>query len=134
VAPPGHPALFVNHAGAPIAPARLTQLMRRYVDHAGLGKTGACHVFRHTMATLMLEGGADVRLIQEILGHAELSTTEIYTRVNIKHLKAVHTATHPGANLPGRPRPFEPAARELTGEDILAILDAEARRDEPGGR
>jgi integrase/recombinase XerD len=88
------------------------------------------------MATLMLEGGADVRLIQEILGHAELSTTEIYTRVNIQHLKAVHTATHPGANLPGRPRPLEPAARELTGEDILAILDAEARRDEPdrGGR
>ena len=136
VAPPGHPALFVNHAGAPIAPARLTQLMRRYIDSANLGKTGACHVFRHTMATLMLEGGADVRLIQEILGHAELSTTETYTRVNIKHLKAVHTATHHGANLPGRPRPPEPTTRELAREDILAILDAEARRDEPqrGGR
>src|SRR5690606_2203361 len=104
VAPPGHPALFVNHAGAPIPPARLTQLLRRYVDRADLGKTGACHIFRHTMATLMLEGGADVRLIQEILGHAELSTTEIYTRVNIKHREAVHAATHPGANLPGRRR------------------------------
>jgi integrase/recombinase XerD len=83
------------------------------------------------MATLMLEGGADVRLIQEILGHAELSTTEIYTRVDIKHLKAVHAATHPGANLPGRRRPTRPSAPEPTGEDLLAALDAEARRDEP---
>ena len=51
------------------------------------------------MATLMLERGADVRLIQEILGHEELSTTEIYTRVSIGHLKAVHDRTHPGAKL-----------------------------------
>jgi integrase/recombinase XerD len=55
------------------------------------------------MATLMLEGGADIRLIQEILGHAEMSTTEIYTRVSIKHLKAVRERTHPGASL-GRGR------------------------------
>ena len=94
---PGHATLFVNHAGVPLPPARLTQLMRRYLARADLGKSGACHIFRHTMATLMLEGGADVRLIQEILGHAELSTTEIYTRVDITHLKAVHARTHPGA-------------------------------------
>ena len=51
------------------------------------------------MATLMLERGADIRIIQEILGHEELSTTEIYTRVSIAHLKAVHDRTHPGAKL-----------------------------------
>jgi len=78
--------------------------MRRYIDRAALGKTGACHVFRHTMATLMLEHGADVRVIQEILGHAEFSTTEIYTRVSIGHLKAVHDRTHLGAKLERRPR------------------------------
>ena len=96
---PGHATLFVGHTGVPLPPARLTQLMRRYLARADLGKSGACHIFRHTMATLMLEGGADVRLIQEILGHAELSTTEIYTRVDITHLKAVHARTHPGATL-----------------------------------
>lgn len=57
--------------------------------------TGACHLFRHTMATLMLENGADVRYIQEMLGHAELSTTQIYTQVSIRKLKEIHTATHP---------------------------------------
>jgi integrase/recombinase XerD len=97
VASPGHANLFVSDNGAPIQPARLTQLMGRYIERAGIGKSGACHVFRNAMATLMLEGGADVRFIQEILGHSERSTTEIYTRVNIKHLKAVHERTHPGA-------------------------------------
>jgi len=67
IVPPGHATLFVTETGRPLKPARLTQLMTRYVDRAELGKRGACHVFRHTMATLMLEGGADVRLIQEIL-------------------------------------------------------------------
>ncbi|HEV8574681.1 MAG TPA: tyrosine-type recombinase/integrase, partial [Dehalococcoidia bacterium] len=59
----------------------------------------ACHLLRHTMATAMLEHGADVRVIQEILGHARLTTTQLYTRVSIRLLKAVHTATHPAAKL-----------------------------------
>jgi integrase len=58
-------------------------------------RRGSCHLFRHTMATLMLEGGADIRFIQQMLGHAELSTTEIYTQVSIRKLKEIHTATHP---------------------------------------
>ena len=59
------------------------------------GKTGSCHLLRHSMATAMLDNGADIRYIQEILGHVELSTTEIYTQVSIRKLKEVHTATHP---------------------------------------
>jgi len=130
VMPPGSPVLFLSEVGLPLKLARLTQLMTRYVDHADLGKTGACHIFRHTMATVMLEGGADVRLIQEILGHAELSTTQIYTRVSIKHLQAVHRQTHPGANLDGR-RPIEAVAPrfELEPEDLQALLDAEAQEE-----
>ena len=77
----------------------MTQLVREAVDAAETGKRGACHLFRHTMATLMLENGADVRYIQQQLGHAELSTTQIYTQVSIRMLKEVHTRTHPAATL-----------------------------------
>jgi Phage integrase family len=63
------------------------------------GKGGACHLLRHTMATLMLESGADIRFIQEMLGHVELSTTQLYTQVSIRKLKESHSATHPSAKL-----------------------------------
>jgi len=69
--------------------------VRHQIDAANIGKRGSCHLFRHTMATLMLENGADVRFIQAMLGHAELSTTQIYTQVSIKMLKEIHTRTHP---------------------------------------
>ena len=59
----------------------------------------ACHLFRHTMATVMLEGGADVRVVQELLGHARLDSTQIYTQVSIRKVQAIHAATHPGAKL-----------------------------------
>ena len=88
--------LFLTHTGEPFTPNRLTQLVRGYVRAANLGKSGSCHLFRHTMATLMLENGADIRYIQAMLGHAELSTTQIYTQVSIRKLKEIHTATHPG--------------------------------------
>jgi len=74
-----------------------------YVDAAGIGKRGSCHLFRHTMATLMLEGGADVRYVQAMLGHADISTTQIYTRVSIRALQEVHERTHPGGS-PQKPR------------------------------
>ena len=57
--------------------------------------TGSCHLFRHAMATHMLENGADIRFIQAILGHSDLDTTAIYTQVSIHKLKEVHAATHP---------------------------------------
>jgi integrase/recombinase XerD len=87
--------LFLTNLGEAFTPNRLTQLVRNYVDAASIGKRGACHLFRHTMATLMLENGADIRFIQQMLGHADLSTTQIYTQVSIRQLKQIHTATHP---------------------------------------
>jgi integrase/recombinase XerD len=92
--------LFLTHAGEPLALDYLTELVRGYVDKAlsaegQSGKRGACHLFRHTMATLMLEGGADIRFIQAMLGHAKLTSTQIYTHVAVRQLQEIHRATHP---------------------------------------
>jgi len=132
--------LFLTHLGEAFTPNRLTQLVREHIQAAQIGKTGSCHLFRHTMATLMLENGADIRYIQAILGHAELSTTQVYTQVSIRQLKAIHTATHPG-RMPGavvgttgaqsaadaqapQHGPLNAAAA------LLMALDAEADEDE----
>ena len=73
--------------------------MRAIVDRARLSKTGSCHLFHHTMATLMLENGADIRFIQQLLGHEKLDTTAIYTEVSIKQLQEVHARCHPSSKL-----------------------------------
>jgi integrase/recombinase XerD len=75
-------------------------LVRQYVVSSEIGKTGSCHLFRHTMATLMLENGADIRFIQAMLGHAKLDTTQIYAQVSIRKLKEIHEATHPARHQP----------------------------------
>ena len=90
--------LFLTEVGEPIRPDQLTILVRRYVDASEVGKRGSCHLFRHTMATLMLENGADIRYIQAMLGHVKLETTAIYAQVSIRKLKEIHTATHPARN------------------------------------
>jgi integrase/recombinase XerD len=95
VVEPDDGTLFLSSYGESLSGSGLSVMVREYVEKADLGKTGSCHLFRHTMATLMLEGGADIRFIQAMLGHAELSTTQIYTQVSIRKLKEVHTATHP---------------------------------------
>jgi integrase/recombinase XerD len=87
--------LFLTHLSDAFTPNRLTQMVRDYIEAADIGKRGSCHLFRHTMATLMLENGADVRFIQAMLGHVSLETTQIYTQVSIRKLKEIHTATHP---------------------------------------
>jgi len=89
--------LFITFDGNQFSAPRLTQMARNYIKKSGVGKPGACHLFRHTMATLMLEGGADIRHIQAMLGHAKLDTTQIYTQVSIRHLQQIHAATHPAA-------------------------------------
>lgn len=97
-------ALFLTNLGEAFTPNRLTQLVRQYVQAADLGKTGSCHLFRHACATHMYENGADIRLIQAMLGHVKLETTEIYTHLSIKQLQEVHAATHPAAKI-GKRKP-----------------------------
>jgi integrase/recombinase XerD len=104
---PDNGILFLTSMGAPFTPNHLSWLARRYVRATGIGKNGACHIFRHTMATLMLEGGADIRYIQAMLGHVRLDTTQIYTHVSIRMLKQIHSATHPAAR-------FDPKSPETT--------------------
>jgi integrase/recombinase XerD len=91
--------LFLNYLGEAFERTQLTKIVDRYLRKSGVNKKGGCHLFRHTAATLMLENGADVRVIQELLGHSQLSTTEIYTHVSINLLKQVYAATHPAAKL-----------------------------------
>ncbi len=87
--------LFVSHRGYPLGRENISQLVRGYIVKAGITKKGSCHLLRHTAATLMMHNGADLRSIQELLGHAKLTTTQIYTHVTINDLKRVHSDTHP---------------------------------------
>jgi len=113
---PDDKTVFVSNAGEPLSLDYLTEMVRGYVDAADVGKRGACHLFRHTMATLMLEGGADIRFIQAMLGHADLKTTQIYTHVAIRQLQEIHRATHP-------------AKLERDKHEIEEKLEAEERED-----
>jgi len=97
VGQPHDSVVFLTAAGRPFTPNHLSWLARRYVIAAGIGKSGACHISRHTMATLMLEGGADIRYIQAMLGHVRLDTTKIYTHVSIRMLKQIHCDPSSGA-------------------------------------
>jgi integrase/recombinase XerD len=91
--------LFLTHLGEPFLPDHMTTLVREYVDAADIGKKGACHLWRHTAATLLHDAGADIRFIQAFLGHAKLTETEIYTQVSIRQLKAIHSPCHPSSKL-----------------------------------
>lgn len=108
---PEKQALFLGRDGQRLTSGVLGNLVHAYVKNSGIGKKGSCHLFRHAMATLMLEGGADVRYIQQMLGHARLSTTEIYTQVNITHLTEIHHLTHPAEIATMRGRSCSTAAR-----------------------
>ncbi len=89
-----HSTLFLSATGGVIAPDVLSRLVSVYV-RAGSAKRGSCHLFRHTTATLMLDAGADVRFIAEMLGHQKLETTMTYTRVSMAKLQEVHSRCHP---------------------------------------
>ena len=89
-------AIFVGQRGRPLSEIGVMRIAQRRLEAAGLYKRGSgCHIFRHTAATLMLEGGADIRFIQVMLGHEHLTSTQIYTKVSIEKLKEVHAKTHP---------------------------------------
>jgi integrase/recombinase XerD len=92
--------MFLSAYGRGLSKTQFDEMIRERKIVAGIEKRGNSHLFRHTMATLMLEGGADIRYIQQMLGHKDLKNTQIYTQVTDFKLKQVHTLTHPGANLP----------------------------------
>jgi len=94
-------ALFLTHLGHGFNPDALGRLVASYIRQAG--HEGGCHHFRHTCATHMLENGADIRFIQQLLGHSKLETTSIYTQVSIEKLRQVHASTHPSLAQAGLP-------------------------------
>jgi len=87
--------IFVNHQGRCLTRQRLWQIIRKYAREARLPKKTTPHTFRHSFATHLLEGGADLRIVQELLGHSDISTTQIYTHLSRDHLKSVHAKFHP---------------------------------------
>jgi integrase/recombinase XerD len=88
-------ALFLANNGKRYVPGKLSYMASQYVKLAGFDRKGACHLFRHNTATTMLDNGADLRHIQEMLGHASILTTQIYTHVSRKKLTQVYNDTHP---------------------------------------
>jgi integrase/recombinase XerD len=115
-------AFFVSEAGEALALDTLSDVVRGHLVKAGFVGRGSCHLFRHACATAMLEGGADVRFVQELLGHASLETTQVYTRVTISKLKEVYEACHPAA----RAAPTGDTTSDVTtAEEVLAALEAE---------
>ena len=90
-------AVFINQRGGRLTRQGMWLVVRRHGDTAGLGPLLTPHVLRHSCATHMLDGGADIRTVQEMLGHASISTTQIYTKVSMERLRSVYRAAHPRA-------------------------------------
>jgi len=110
--------LFVTRNGLPFAANALSDVVRKHVKASGVSKSGSCHLLRHTAATLMLENGANVRHIQQLLGHEDLNTTQIYTHVSITELRKIHDQTHPARE---RREAGDCRPEEENGEDGDAV-------------
>lgn len=128
---PAQRLLFVTNQGGPMDPNNVSAIVRRYMLKAGVHKAGSCHLFRHTAITLMLDRGADVRHLQEILGHSSLATTQVYTHVSIGKLCEVHAKTHPGRFLRRQSRRLRDCRRYFTPQRwaYFCVLTFGAIRD-----
>jgi integrase/recombinase XerD len=96
---PGETAMFLSGYGTRITPDYLGNWIKKLMKRCGIDKPGSCHLFRHSCATDMHRGGADIRYVQEMLGHVRLETTQIYTHVHIDALREIHARTHPHGRL-----------------------------------
>ena len=91
----GKGVLFLNARGKPLTRMGAWKILRGHVDRAGITKHVSPHTLRHSFATHLLEGGADLRAVQEMLGHVDIATTQIYTHVDREYLRSVHKSYHP---------------------------------------
>jgi len=91
----GKGILFLNARGEPLSRMGAWKILRKYVQRSGITKAVSPHTLRHSFATHLLEGGADLRAVQEMLGHADISTTQVYTHVDREYLRQVHKRYHP---------------------------------------
>lgn len=121
--------LFLTDCGEPYESGRLSDLVSCHLRRIGI-EQGSCHALRHACATHMLEGGAQLRYIQVLLGHADLNTTQIYTHVAIGKLIAVHAATHPGARASSGAG--EGAGLGEAGQTLEALWALDAQEDDGG--
>lgn len=92
--------IFLNGRGGPLSRMGLWKLIQKYAVAASIDKDISPHTFRHSFATHLLEGGADLRIVQELLGHSSITTTEIYTHIDRTHLVEVHRQFHPRSGVP----------------------------------
>jgi integrase/recombinase XerD len=88
-------SLFLNNRGKPLTRMGFWKILRKYVIAAGIHKPVSPHTIRHSFATHLIEGGADLRAVQEMLGHVSISSTQIYTHLDREYLKEVHRTFHP---------------------------------------
>ena len=91
----GRGRVFLNHRGRPLTRMSIFNLVKKNAQRAGIRKKVSPHTLRHSFATHLLEGGADLAAVQELLGHADISTTQIYTHVDREYLREVHRSYHP---------------------------------------
>jgi integrase/recombinase XerD len=107
--PRSGPALFLNARGTRLTRQGCWKILRHHARHAGLEADVSPHVLRHSFATHLIAGGADIRSVQELLGHASLATTQVYTKVTRERLREVYLRSHPRARTASPRRPALPA-------------------------